>query len=135
MLTGAAAAHVRRTPLLDALKNSALAHELLDSPQYIYLGGLMLAVYNVYFWARHNKLVLPSLKKDFLVENLAYFASAVAFGVGLGISGMCDPDRVLKFLDFSGPEGWDPSLMGVMGTSAVCHVFSFKFSPTNFFFV
>lgn len=77
----------------------------------------MLAAYNVYFWVRHNKLVLPALQKDFVVENLAYFVSALAFGVGLGISGMCDPDRVLKFLDFTGPDGWDPSLVGVMGKS------------------
>lgn len=35
------------------------------------------------------------------------------FALGLGISGMAQPERVLAFLDFSG--AWDPSLLFVMG--------------------
>lgn len=34
------------------------------------------------------------------------------FGLGLAISGMAQPSRVLGFLDFAG--AWDPSLMFVM---------------------
>ncbi|MGE6106387.1 DUF6691 family protein [Aeromonas sobria] len=39
--------------------------------------------------------------------------SGLLFGVGLGISGMVDPARVLGFLDVAG--NWDPSLAFVMG--------------------
>lgn len=35
------------------------------------------------------------------------------FGIGLAISGMTDPAKVLNFLDFTGT--WDPSLAFVMG--------------------
>ena len=35
------------------------------------------------------------------------------FGVGLILSGMCDPSKVLGFLDLAGQ--WDPSLAFVMG--------------------
>jgi uncharacterized membrane protein YedE/YeeE len=35
------------------------------------------------------------------------------FGLGLAISGMTDPDKVLNFLDIAGQ--WDPSLALVMG--------------------
>lgn len=35
------------------------------------------------------------------------------FGVGLAISGMCDPARVIGFLDVAGD--WDPALAFVMG--------------------
>jgi uncharacterized membrane protein YedE/YeeE len=35
------------------------------------------------------------------------------FGVGLAISGMTDPARVIRFLDVSGK--WDPALLFVMG--------------------
>ena len=35
------------------------------------------------------------------------------FGLGLAISGMTDPDKVLNFLDLAGR--WDPSLALVMG--------------------
>ncbi len=35
------------------------------------------------------------------------------FGLGLAISGMTDPDKVLNFLDVAGT--WDPSLALVMG--------------------
>jgi uncharacterized protein len=35
------------------------------------------------------------------------------FGLGLAVSGMTDPDKVLNFLDVTGT--WDPSLALVMG--------------------
>ncbi|MDQ6437039.1 YeeE/YedE family protein [Mesorhizobium sp. LHD-90] len=35
------------------------------------------------------------------------------FGIGLVVSGMSDPDKVLNFLDLAGT--WDPSLAFVMG--------------------
>ena len=44
---------------------------------------------------------------------LAGFASGLVFGVGLVVSGMSDPAKVLNFLDVLGR--WDPSLAFVMG--------------------
>ncbi|QQA43396.1 DUF6691 family protein [Pelagovum pacificum] len=41
------------------------------------------------------------------------FLSGLVFGVGLVISGMSDPAKVLNFLDVAGT--WDPSLAFVMG--------------------
>lgn len=38
--------------------------------------------------------------------------SGALFGLGLAISGMTDPDKVLNFLDLAG--AWDPSLALVM---------------------
>lgn len=43
---------------------------------------------------------------------IALLAGAL-FGLGLAVSGMTDPDKVLNFLDTSGR--WDPSLALVMG--------------------
>lgn len=60
-----------------------------------------------------------------LIEQGAAFLSALLFGVGLSISGMCNSDRVRGFLDFTGPKGWDPSLMGVMGGGVIFNVISF----------
>lgn len=49
----------------------------------------------------------------------------VIFGIGLSLSGMVDPNKVLAFLDLSG--NWDPSLAFVMiGALAVTFV-SFRF--------
>lgn len=39
------------------------------------------------------------------------------FGIGLVVSGMADPAKVLNFLDLAGT--WDPSLLFVMGGAAV----------------
>ena len=39
-------------------------------------------------------------------------ASGALFGLGLAVSGMTDPDKVLNFLDLAGR--WDPSLALVM---------------------
>jgi len=47
------------------------------------------------------------------MPTLAAFASGLVFGLGLILSGMVDPGKVLGFLDLAGP--WDPSLALVMG--------------------
>ena len=43
---------------------------------------------------------------------LAAFVAGLVFGIGLIVSGMADPARVLAFLDLAGR--WDPSLALVM---------------------
>ena len=44
---------------------------------------------------------------------LIAFASGLVFGLGLIVSGMANPAKVLGFLDIAGD--WDPSLAFVMG--------------------
>ncbi|MFM1988235.1 MAG: hypothetical protein RJA99_1192 [Pseudomonadota bacterium] len=44
---------------------------------------------------------------------VAAFACGLVFGLGLILSGMVDPGKVLGFLDLAG--AWDPSLALVMG--------------------
>ena len=41
------------------------------------------------------------------------FIAGLVFGLGLIVSGMANPAKVLGFLDLAGP--WDPSLALVMG--------------------
>ncbi|MBP7844205.1 MAG: YeeE/YedE family protein [Proteobacteria bacterium] len=41
------------------------------------------------------------------------FLSALMMGSGIAIAGFTNPDKILRFLDVSGPE-WDPSLMWTM---------------------
>ncbi len=48
------------------------------------------------------------------------FVAGIVFAVGLGISGMTDPNRILGFLDLAGP--WDPSLAFVMVGAIAAHV-------------
>ena len=43
------------------------------------------------------------------------FLIGVIFSLGLGLSGMTDPNKVLGFLDIAG--NWDPSLIFVMGSA------------------
>lgn len=45
------------------------------------------------------------------------FLSGLVFGLGLVISGMADPAKVLNFLDLAGT--WDPSLAFVMAGASV----------------
>ncbi|WP_375263427.1 DUF6691 family protein [Palleronia sp.] len=45
------------------------------------------------------------------------FLSGLVFGLGLMISGMSNPAKVLNFLDLAGT--WDPSLAFVMGGATV----------------
>jgi uncharacterized membrane protein YedE/YeeE len=47
------------------------------------------------------------------MNALAAFAAGLVFGIGLIVSGMTDPGKVIGFLDVAGK--WDPSLAFVMG--------------------
>ena len=49
--------------------------------------------------------------------------AGVLFALGLGLSGMTDPARVLGFLDVTG--AWDPRLAGVMGGAVLFGLGSF----------
>ncbi len=44
---------------------------------------------------------------------LAAYLAGLVFGIGIAISGMANPAKVLNFFDFAG--SWDPSLAFVMG--------------------
>jgi uncharacterized membrane protein YedE/YeeE len=59
------------------------------------------------------------------MKNLSAFGAGLLFGIGLWLSGMANPRKVLDFLDVSGD--WDPSLLLVMG-GAVAVTLSF-FGP------
>ncbi|WP_339886518.1 DUF6691 family protein, partial [Vreelandella maris] len=51
------------------------------------------------------------------MKTAAGYAAGLIFGLGLAISGMTDPARVLGFLDVAG--AWDPTLMFVLGGAVV----------------
>jgi uncharacterized membrane protein YedE/YeeE len=48
------------------------------------------------------------------------FAAGIVFAVGLGVSGMTNPEKIIGFLDVAGH--WDPSLALVMVGAVVVHV-------------
>ena len=54
---------------------------------------------------------------------LAAFLAGLVFGLGLLVSGMADPAKVLGFLDLAG--AWDPSLALVMAGAVGVGVFAF----------
>ena len=49
------------------------------------------------------------------VKTAAGYLAGLLFGLGLAISGMTDPARVLGFLDIAGV--WDPTLIFVLGAA------------------
>jgi uncharacterized membrane protein YedE/YeeE len=54
-------------------------------------------------------------------RGLVAFVSGVVFAIGLAISGMTKPTKVIDFLDFAGR--WDPSLAFVMIGAIGVHVY------------
>ena len=57
------------------------------------------------------------------MKALSAFAAGLVFGVGLIVSGMTDPGKVIGFLDVAG--NWDPSLAFVMGGAIFVGFFAF----------
>ena len=62
------------------------------------------------------------LKKNHLYR-IAEFVVGLLFGLGLMLSGMTDPGKVIGFLDLFGT--WDPSLALVMGGAIMVGFFAF----------
>ena len=60
------------------------------------------------------------------MTKLSSFISGIIFGIGLTISGMVNPQKVLGFLNIF--DAWDPSLMFVMIGAIII------FSPLKFIF-
>ncbi|QOY92749.1 YeeE/YedE family protein [Massilia sp. UMI-21] len=55
---------------------------------------------------------------------LMAFIVGLVFGIGLIVSGMTDPAKVLGFLDLAG--NWDPSLAFVMGGAILVGLVAFR---------
>ena len=58
------------------------------------------------------------------MNALAAFISGLVFGIGLIVSGMSDPGKVIGFLDVAG--NWDPSLAFVMAGAIAVGFIAFR---------
>ncbi|MBY0384092.1 YeeE/YedE family protein [bacterium] len=59
-------------------------------------------------------------------NSITAFGVGVLFAIGLGLSGMTQPQKVIGFLDLFGD--WDPSLLFVMGGAVGVHFFAYRWS-------
>jgi len=74
------------------------------------------------------------VNKHNILHRISEFLVGLLFGLGLILSGMTDPGKVIGFLDLFG--WWDPSLALVMGGAIAVGFFAFaiaKKRTTNFF--
>ena len=55
---------------------------------------------------------------------ISAFGAGLLFGIGLWLSGMANPQKVLAFLDVAG--NWDPSLLLVMGGAVAVTALAFR---------
>jgi uncharacterized membrane protein YedE/YeeE len=62
-----------------------------------------------------------------VIAYLSSFGAGLLFGVGLWVSGMANPKKVLDFLDVTG--NWDPSLLLVMAAALAVTLPGFR--PTT----
>ena len=62
-------------------------------------------------------------KNHLHLHRIAEFVVGLLFGLGLMLSGMTDPGKVIGFLDLFG--SWDPSLALVMGGAIMVGFFAF----------
>lgn len=57
---------------------------------------------------------------------LAIYLIGLVFGLGISISGMSNPAKVLNFFDVAG--SWDPSLAFVMGGALIVTFFGYRWT-------
>ena len=63
------------------------------------------------------------------MQVLMALLTGLVFGLGLIVSGMTDPAKVIGFLDIAGK--WDPSLAFVMAGAILVGMFAFRFAATR----
>lgn len=63
------------------------------------------------------------------MRTLVALFSGVVFGIGLAVSGMINPAKVIGFLDFAG--AWDPTLAFVMGGALLVSIPAFRLILTR----
>ena len=73
--------------------------------------------------AKQNSLI--ARYSNFLAHIVVPFSTGSLFAVGLGVSGMTNPEKVQSFLDplFT---TWDPSLAFVMGGAVILNLYLFN---------
>lgn len=59
------------------------------------------------------------------MRNFAPFFIGMVFGLGIAISGMANPAKVLNFFDIAGT--WDPSLVFVMFSAMLTAMIGYRF--------
>jgi hypothetical protein len=59
------------------------------------------------------------------VRVISAYLIGLVFGLGISISGMADPAKVLNFFDLAG--SWDPSLIFVMGGALIVTFIGYRF--------
>ncbi|MBV6273720.1 YeeE/YedE family protein [Alcaligenaceae bacterium CGII-47] len=63
------------------------------------------------------------------MQLISIFLLGLVFGLGLILSGMTDPGKVIGFLDLGG--SWDPSLGLVMGGAVIVSFIAFRMARTR----
>ncbi|MBB3142093.1 DUF6691 family protein [Halomonas organivorans] len=58
------------------------------------------------------------------MKSLMGYVAGLLFGLGLAVSGMTDPARVLGFLDLAG--AWDPTLVFVLGGAVATNFVGYR---------
>ena len=65
-----------------------------------------------------------SLNKEAIMVFISSLLAGLVFGIGLILSGMTNPAKIIGFLDFTGK--WDPSLVFVMLGAIFVSFFAFR---------
>lgn len=60
------------------------------------------------------------------IRGAVAFGAGLVFAIGLGVSGMTRPSKVLGFLDVAG--SWDPSLAMVMASALAIHILAYRWT-------
>jgi len=138
MSTGAITAYICHLP---SVRPSLLSHHTLPRHQYLQsstsvamiamIAGRYLNLFDTISSRGSSQGIASKPIRSSLSVHAASLLCGFSFGVGLIVSGMCSPSRVIRFLDFSSSDGWDPTLMsvlmsGVLINSVSFHVFKYS---------
>lgn len=139
MASGALTAYISRHPSVYPylIDNNSHILEIIDNHKLAYFLPAMCVVgLAKYIYSRTLTDIKAEEKRDDNKQHswstsLSSFFASTLFGLGLGISGMCNPNKVIDFLNFTGARGWDPTLAGVLGGGVIVTTLGFHYFHLN----
>lgn len=125
MFSGALTAFlVRSNPVLASLTHGVAAGPA-SSLSWMAEAAMSVLALGISAYASRKSWSTPK-QADGASSLLVGAGCGTLFGGALALSGMTDVTKVLGFLDFTNPHGWDPTLAAVMGGAVLVNLFTFR---------
>lgn len=131
MTSGAIASYITYLPSIRPLLLSSYEQHLIyDNNQLlmVFLTVVIIVLSRTIDqnYSKQNNQDSSKKKSSSIYIHIISFLCGYLFGIGLIISGMSSSQRVIRFLNIFGIDGWDPTLISVLCSGVIINLITFN---------